>query len=143
MSSIIDQKYEDFVLKEFKHWILLLHINQYPYVGRCYAWAKRDAKSVLDMLPDETLELVHEVLPLWNKAIEKLFKPDKVNFSIMCNETEHLHTHFIPRYKEPREVEGFKFVDHQNDGNYAPYAKPKLPREFLLKIKNMILNELK
>lgn len=128
--------YEQLLIEEFDDWKLYLHPNQYPYIGRCYAWSKHDdAKTVDDMLPKATFELFHIILPDWRLAMQELYQPIRSNVSIMCNETLHLHAHLIPRYDTPRIVHDITFFDHNPDGNYAPYAKPKLSEEFLQQVK--------
>jgi len=138
-NSHANMDYEQFIIKKYDLWDLYLHIRQFPYVGRCYAWAKREeAETVDDMVLPETLEAYHTILPEWRTAISKLFNHDTSNVSIMCNETRHLHVHFIPRYNTPRTVHDLTFIDHANTANYAPYAKPDLPNEFLHKVRDDI-----
>jgi len=138
-----DPYYDKFIIKKYKYWVLCLHEKQFPYIGRCYAWCNREnAETVVDMTKDESIELNRVILPEWNRAVRKLFSHDTTNFSIMCNETRHLHAHFIPRYKMPRIVYDLKFVDPDFSGNYAPYPQPKLPLDFLLRIKRDICKAL-
>ncbi len=136
--------YDQFIIKKYKFWELYLYEKQFPYIGRCYAWAKRpEAETAKDMRPHETFELHHIIYQEWNKAIQTLFQHDTDNLSIMCNETRHLHAHFIPRYKTPRTNRYLKFTDQNFGHNYAPYQQPKLHLEFLMKIKEDIKHQLK
>lgn len=51
--------YERFKIKVYQFWELFLHERQFPYLGRCYAWAKRgDAQKFTDMSPEEGEELI-------------------------------------------------------------------------------------
>ena len=50
--------YSEFKIKEYDFWDLFLHVNQYPYLGRCYAWAKReDADQITGIKSGELVEL--------------------------------------------------------------------------------------
>lgn len=131
--------YEQFKIKEYDCWDLFLHVNQFPYLGRCYAWAKRkDADKITGIRSGELLELFGKVIPEWDKAVQQLFQHDRPNLAILGNEAPHLHAHLIPRYNTPREYYEITFVDPNPTGNYAPYPKQKLEEEILLKIKEDI-----
>jgi len=137
------EDYEKFKIKSYDLWDLFLSTNQSPYLGRCYAWARRvDAKKITDMNPLEREELFEVIIPSWDEAINKLFQHDWVNIAILGNETPHLHAHQIPRYNSPRNFEGIEFVDPNPGGNYAPYLKRKLDETLLLKIKTKICETL-
>jgi len=137
------EDYSQFKIKEYSLWDLFLHEKQFPYVGRCYAWAKRDdAKQVTDMSFAEREELFSTILPDWDKSVSELFNHDWANVAILGNTTPHLHVHLIPRYHSPITVAGIEFIDPNPQGNYAPYPKKSLPLEFLLKIKEDITEKL-
>src|SRR3989338_6001240 len=135
--------FEQFKIKTYDLWDLFLHEQQFPYLGRCYAWARReDAQKVTDMSPRETSELFEKVIPAWNTAIEKLFQHDWPNVSCLGNTSPHLHWHLIRRYHSPRVFRNISFVDPNPTGNYAPYPKQELDVEILQEIKGMIGKEL-
>jgi diadenosine tetraphosphate (Ap4A) HIT family hydrolase len=136
------QKYTADNLKicSFEHWILFLHPNQYPYIGRCYAWAKREeANKLMDMNVEEREELFDIILPAWNKVNKKIFQHDLTNFAIFANTAKHLHAHFIPRYNQSRTFENIVFTDPNPTGNYSPYPK----KELSVEIFNTILSGMK
>ena len=136
--------YEQFKIKIYNLWDLYLHINQNPYVGRCYAWAKREnANFVTDMTEEETLELFHTIVPEWDSAISSLYLHDRSNVAILGNTAPHLHAHLIPRYRTPRHLYNHVFTDPNPKGNYAPYPKHEFPTTTLLQIKDDIKIELK
>jgi len=124
------EDYEKFKIKEYKHWILFLHKNQYPYIGRCYAWAKReDANLITDMSREEQEELFNIIIPQWDKAIKKLFNHDRPNLSILGNTSPHLHAHLIPRYHNPVTHYKIEFIDPNPNSNYSPYSKKEIGLE--------------
>ncbi|MEK6816585.1 MAG: HIT domain-containing protein [Nanoarchaeota archaeon] len=135
--------YEQFKIKCYDKWDLYLHANQYPYIGRCYAWAKRDsALNAMDMDREEMDDLFGTVIPEWDSAIKQLFRHDTTNLACLCNEARHLHWHLIPRYNSPMRFYEIEFADPNPDGNYSPYPKQKIQEEILLRIKDDITSKL-
>ncbi|MBI2665981.1 HIT domain-containing protein [Candidatus Woesearchaeota archaeon] len=136
--------FSQFLLKTYLHWELYLHKNQFPYIGRCYAWARRaEADKISDMTVAEMEELFISVIPHWEHAVQQLYQPSRTNLAILGNETPHLHAHLIPRYIVQKNFYGIAFQDPNPYGNYAPYPKKELSLEVLLKIKQEIQQKLK
>jgi diadenosine tetraphosphate (Ap4A) HIT family hydrolase len=128
--------YSKFLLREYHHWDLFLHKNQYPYLGRAYAWARREeAVEVKDMTTSEREELFDIVLPHWEMAMERNYGKFKTNFAFFGNDTPHLHAHFIPRFNEVKRFYELEFIDPNPTGNYAPYPKREVSLEVLMRIK--------
>ncbi len=131
--------YDQFKIKEYDLWDLFLHVNQYPYLGRCYAWAKReDADKITDINSGELVELFGDIIPAWDRAVYQLFQHDRPNLAILGNEAPHLHAHLIPRYNTPKEFQGITFTDPNPKGNYAPYPKQKIELDILLQIRDAV-----
>jgi diadenosine tetraphosphate (Ap4A) HIT family hydrolase len=131
--------YEQFKIKRFEYWQLYLHINQFPYIGRCYASAVReDAELVTDINSTEADELFLIVIPSWHKAVTKLFGESLPNVAIFGNQWPHLHAHLIPRFKEKKHFYDIDFIDPNPKGNYSPYPKKEITLDILLKIKKGI-----
>ncbi|MEK6809884.1 MAG: hypothetical protein AABY40_04365 [Nanoarchaeota archaeon] len=135
--------HNQFKIREYDFWDLFLQINQFPYIGRCYAWAKREnSDKVTDIKSGELLELFGDILPAWNKAVYELFSHDRPNLAILGNTAPRLHAHLIPHYNTPREFYGITFTDPNPTGNYAPYPKQKIELDILFKIKDSIKEKL-
>jgi diadenosine tetraphosphate (Ap4A) HIT family hydrolase len=131
-------------IKEFEFWNLQLHQNQFPYIGRCYAWCKRDnAKSALDMNEKENAELFSKIIPSWWNAVKALYDSERPNISCYGNEAPHLHWHLIPRFSGKRMFYSITFEDRNQKSNYAPYEKKEISLDMLIKIKNDITSKLK
>jgi diadenosine tetraphosphate (Ap4A) HIT family hydrolase len=131
-------------LKRYDCWVLYLHANQYPYVGRCYAAAIReDADVVTDMTAEESVELFQIIIPEWKRALQEIicveFRP---NVAILGNDWAHLHCHLIPRYEKVVTLREIEFIDPNPSGNYSPYPKKKLPGIILLEMKLAFLEAL-
>jgi diadenosine tetraphosphate (Ap4A) HIT family hydrolase len=131
--------YEEFKIKAYDSWDLFLHMNQYPYIGRCYAWARREnAGKVNEMNPDEREELFGLVIPEWDNAVSELFGEHWPNVACFGNEAPHLHWHLIPRYSSSIVRYGVEFRDPNPGGNYSPYPKRRIEKRVLIQIKEDI-----
>lgn len=131
--------FERFKVKSYSQWDLFLHKNQFPYIGRVYAWAKRpEADLVTDMGVREGDELLYEIIPDWVRAIRELWGDHRPNVSILGNESPHLHAHLVPRRRSPITFEGIEFVDPNPNGHYSPYPRRELDEKTLIVIRDLI-----
>lgn len=131
--------YENLKIREYSHWILYLHENQYPYIWRCYAWAKRDdAEMTTDMTREERDELFDIVIPDWYGAVKDCFGCDWPNVASMWNTSPHLHWHMIPRFRKKIIFEWVEFVDPNPNWNYSPYERRPVSTDTLMNIKEKI-----
>ncbi len=129
-------------IKEYKHWILFLHENQ-CYLGRMYLLAKDTSKiDFMEMSLDEREEFF-KIGSEIKKVLNRLFLPDKINYTALGNVFERLHVHFIPRYKSKKDFLGMGFTDTRWGKNYAPYDTGfKIDSAILGKIKCLIRDNL-
>ena len=135
--------YRQLQIKEFPLWNLQLHDSQYPYIGRCYAWCKRqDAVKLEDMRIDERNELFDLIVPRWEKAVKELFNSTWTNIASYGNTSKHLHWHLIPRYDSSRTFYGLVFDDVNQSKNYSPYEKKNIDESILFKIRNDITEKI-
>ena len=126
-------------VKSYKHWDLFLHENQ-CYIGRVYLLLKNQ-EGVEDFLSieGETREEFFRIGEELKKALKVLFQPDKMNYAALSNTSEHIHVHFVPRYKEGREFGGMVFNDARWGKNYAPYDRSfALPESILFQIRDAL-----
>ncbi len=132
--------FSKYQIKQYDLWDLFLHKSQFPYIGRCYALARRkDAEKVTDISTEELMEMFRKVVPEWNRAISMLFKHDWPNVTIFGNESPHLHADLIPGYNGLREFCEVKFRNQNQKGNCLPCEKKKLEEEILQEIKHGIM----
>jgi len=124
--------YEQLKIKSYKHWEVYLHENQ-CYLGRVFVQLKED-KNIDDFLAIEG-EARDEFFLIGNQikaTLKALFKPDKMNYAALSNVSSKIHVHIVPRYKEPREFNGFTFNDTRWGKNYAPYDRSFVLEESML-----------
>jgi len=134
MGCFLCESNENLLIKKYKHWTVIIHPNQF-YLGRCMVKLNRHIIDLCETKQKEREELF-EVLVKLRDALKELFSPDLFNYALLGNVVNHLHVHFIPRYKEERKFKGIRFLDERWGKNYAPYN-----REF--KIPISVLNELR
>ncbi|HEY6203124.1 MAG TPA: HIT family protein [Candidatus Limnocylindria bacterium] len=65
-------------------------------------WRGRHVSDPTELTAEEARDYFDEVLRV-GRAIERQFKPIKMNFEMLGNSLPHLHTHVIPRYLEDGE----------------------------------------
>ncbi len=140
--------YEEWVVKKYPNWTLYLSSKQY-YLGRCYAWLKRFGKMqrITDLKPNEFLELYYSVLPEYEGAVGRLWRPEHMNYAWLGNEfaihNGHGHMHLIPRYERSVHFAGREFCDDQWGKDYKPYPDLTLPKEKLILILSAIKSEIR
>ena len=104
--------HEELLIKDYEMWELYLHKEQYPYIGRCYAWAKDPESDFLTKMSQlERGELFETVIPSWDEAISYLYEYHRPNLAIFGNTSPHLHVHLIPRYNSPKIFHEIEFID--------------------------------
>ena len=125
--------YEQYLIKEYNHWKVYLHTNQY-YLGRVYIWAKNenaiDLMQINEIERNELFAIGNEI----NNALKKLFNYDLMSYIVQGQQTKHLHVHFIPRYSNARVFEGIKFTDEQWGKSYSANNNFDIPEEVKLKL---------
>ncbi|MBY0522663.1 MAG: HIT family protein [Gemmataceae bacterium] len=88
----------DEVVWQFTHSIAYLAPFQ-SYLGYCILASRKHATE-LSQLDDETrLYFLDEMCTL-ARAIEECFRPKKLNYEMLGNQTPHMHWHIIPRYPD-------------------------------------------
>ncbi|MDC0610763.1 HIT family protein [Vibrio sp.] len=69
------------------------------YKGRCIIAYKDHAKELTD-IPAEDLPLFAQDMAKAVKAMEAVFKPDKINYAAFGDKLHHLHFHLVPKYED-------------------------------------------
>ena len=128
-------------VREFNYWELNVHEDQ-AYLGRCILWSKLPGdRDFTEMIDEEKKEFWHGLERLKN-ALDKSFRPDRINYASFANTTNHLHIHIIPRYQSSRIFGGKIFTDFNCGRNYAPYLQNKVSNEMLIQIRDEIRSKL-
>ena len=94
-------------------WGVLLYRTQ-TNLGRCVVYLRtREVADPLALTAEERDELWDEVLPALSHALDRTFRPDRVNLAHFANRLRHVHWHVVPRYEaEPeRWFAEHRFVD--------------------------------
>lgn len=138
----LGEEYVQWTIKEYQYWTLLVHDDQ-RYLGRAYVWLVREGgmQRFSEITDAEQYEL-RVVMRNYEQALEKLWRPDFMNYAWLANLMEHHgghgHLHLIPRYKDVRTFAGIEFVDGKWGKNYSPYEKFSPPQEVLAEIRDAL-----
>lgn len=138
----LDEYYVPFTIKEYTYWILQIHEDQ-RYLGRCCAWLVRPGgMQRFSHITDEEMAELRVLMREYETAIEKISRPDFMNYAWLANLIEqhggHGHLHLIPRYEQPRSFAGIEFVDGRWGKNFSPYDAFKPPREIVFQLRDAI-----
>jgi diadenosine tetraphosphate (Ap4A) HIT family hydrolase len=113
--------YTKWEIKKFPLWTIYIHPNQ-CYLGRCFVVLNRHMEDFFDITQEELDEYFLVVKKL-RDSVRELFQADLFNYAILQNNLHHVHLNFVPRYKEPKVVNGIQFIDQRWGHNYSPYDK--------------------
>ena len=133
--------YSKLLIKEYKYWDVKLHHDQ-NLLGRCLLWCKRDGVSDLFETTIEEREEFWEIGDVLQKALNKLFQPDVINYASLGMRTPHLHVHFFPRYKDKKYFLGCEFEDEGWGKHPLNNPSKEIPEDVLLNIRDAIKKEL-
>jgi diadenosine tetraphosphate (Ap4A) HIT family hydrolase len=96
-----------------------VHENQ-SYLGRLILRLRRTELGSLSCCSaDEWLSL-YENICAYERIVNELFSPSRLNYSQMGNEYPQLHVHAVPRYSSSRTWRGRVFEDIRWGRNWAP-----------------------
>ncbi|OGG45673.1 hypothetical protein A2673_03915 [Candidatus Kaiserbacteria bacterium RIFCSPHIGHO2_01_FULL_50_13] len=149
--AVEEADYERWKLYESEYWILYLRADDQRYLGRAYAWLKREGKMQLfsGLSIDELADL-RAVLKKYEGAVARLWKPalmpEHFNYLWLGNEIDkhggHGHMHIVPRYSIRRMFAGVTFVDENWKGNYTPHNRVQLTKKTLKQLVDRLRREL-
>lgn len=100
---------------ETQHWAVVVRPQQVT-LGCLVLIEKSDATSLADVSPQSASELPQVVAAI-ETALMALWQPQKYNYLALMMVDPNVHFHVIPRYDQPRTVDGVTFTD-------AAFPKP-------------------
>lgn len=101
--------YPDTLVKEYKHWVVLLRPKQVT-VGSFVLAAKSEATQVGDLSADEWAEF-SKVSNDCESLLTKAFGAEKFNYLALMMKDPNVHFHLFPRYSKPVELNGKEYAD--------------------------------
>lgn len=90
--------------------------------GRCIYAFKRHVKRLTELSGTEYAALWDEVRDI-ALALERLYRPDKINYLVLGDRSEHLHVHIVPKYKDKPEWGRVFTVDREGYSKMSPSEK--------------------
>lgn len=112
------------LVADYAHWLVLLRPEQ-PTLGSLVLAARSDATAFSDLRPEAFAEL-HLVIRDIETALRGAFRPQKLNYLMLMMVDPHVHFHVIPRYAEPRGLDGADFPDKGWPGQPVLAGSPAL-----------------
>ena len=98
------------LLREYRHWVLLLRPAQVT-AGSMILAAKSDATAYGD-LPEAAFTEQATVVADVERLLKNTIKPDKINYLMLMMVDPHVHFHIFPRYQGNRSIVGLVLTDH-------------------------------
>jgi diadenosine tetraphosphate (Ap4A) HIT family hydrolase len=86
---------------EFAESVVFLGTWQY-YEGYCIAVSRHHVRELYELEGRVRHAYVDEIA-LLGKALDRVFKPRKLNVEMLGNQVPHLHCHIFPRYEQDPE----------------------------------------
>jgi diadenosine tetraphosphate (Ap4A) HIT family hydrolase len=108
--TIIKFGYPHTLLKEYRHWVVLLRPKQVT-LGSLVLALKGDAQSMGEVGAEQFAELATVSAEL-EETLRRSFAFDKINYLLLMMVDKHVHFHVIPRYAEERQACGTVFLDN-------------------------------
>lgn len=96
-------------IKEFDYWLICIRPDQIT-LGDAIFILKREIASLGDMKAEESAEL-SKVFCWYESKMNKLFSPDKYNYTVAMMRDNFVHFHAFPRYSCEKTMFGYKWED--------------------------------
>src|SRR5215468_9465996 len=109
-------------------WIWQIHENQ-SYLGRMILRLSRSETGSLSHCTSEEWVSLRENLRAYENLLERLFAPDRFNYSQLGNVFSQLHVQAVPRYAADRTWRNMVFHDRNWGKNWAPTPRSPLTIE--------------
>jgi diadenosine tetraphosphate (Ap4A) HIT family hydrolase len=94
-----DQRVDDLMIEVAPLAVSTLFLfKEQSYPGRCVVAYKDHKRELYDLDPEE-LGLYMKDVARAEKAIARVFSPDKINCASFGDRSPHLHFHLVPKYE--------------------------------------------
>ncbi len=97
------------LLKEFRHWVVLLRPTQVT-LGSLVLAAKDVATAYSGLSREAFSDQFNAVVEI-ERALASFVKYERINYLMLMMVDPNVHFHIIPRYSEPRLWDGIEFRD--------------------------------
>lgn len=91
------EKENPLTIIELTHSVARLNRDQY-FRGYSFVVFKEHETELYRLSEEERVGFYRDMLKV-AQALDRVFKPDKMNYEVLGNKIPHLHWHLIPRYK--------------------------------------------
>jgi len=135
----IEEKFDktNCFIKSYYYWNVLVR-NKQITLGSCAIILKRHVESFAAVEADELVELSDVIVDL-EKALQKSFSYNKINYLMLMMVDNHVHFHVLPRYEKQQTFAAITFID-KCWPKVSDMQPQEINKETLLKIKEKIKN---
>ena len=141
MKKILENfDYKNFLIKEYKHWILLLR-NKQVTLGSMVLIEKDFKKEYGKISTNSHLEF-GSIIKNLEITLKNLFGYNKINYLMLMMIDKEVHYHVIPRYSKDVFFEEAKFVDKGWPGLPLLNYNNDIKKNLKLKLINLIKFEM-
>jgi diadenosine tetraphosphate (Ap4A) HIT family hydrolase len=127
--------YPSALIKEYKHWIVLLRPKQIT-IGSLVIASKSEATSLGNLSQDEWAEF-SVVTKETEDLLKVAFGAEKFNYLALMMKDPNVHFHLVPRYSKPVKLHKKEFIDED-----WPLKTEMKPIDLSQDEFDMIMNEL-
>ena len=108
-ATILRFGYPETLLKEYRHWVVLLRPEQ-PTLGSLILASTSDA-TAFSALPPEAFAELGTVVSDLEASMKAAVDYEKINYLMLMMVDPHVHWHVLPRYEGERSAEGVTVPD--------------------------------
>ena len=109
-ATIVKFGYPKTLLRDYRHWVLLLRPAQVT-AGSMILAAKGEAKAYGD-LPAAAFTEQATIIAELEQMLKNTVNPEKTNYLMLMMVDPHVHFHIFPRYQGDRSIAGLVLTDH-------------------------------
>ncbi len=102
--------YPTTLLRDYRHWVLLLRPAQVT-AGSMILAAKGEATAYGD-LPEAAFTEQAAIIAEVEQMLRTSVNMDKINYLMLMMVDPHVHFHIFPRYRGERSIAGLALTDH-------------------------------
>ena len=132
--------YPDTLIKEYRHWVVLLRPVQVT-VGSLVLACKEDAQSFGAISSGASTELQSVVADL-EGALASAFSYQRINYLALMMVDKEVHFHVLPRYEKPVPLNENSFEDTGWPGAPDIMFSLSMSTEDLMSVKQTVLRRL-
>ena len=132
--------YDELLIKEYKHWYLLLRSNQ-TTIGSMVLIEKNFHTKFSDISSESFAEF-GKIIKEIELTLKTLFRYDKINYLMLMMRDKEVHFHVIPRYSKEVTYKSITFHDLGWPGQPNLTYSNEINKKLKIELKTLIQNKM-